>query len=145
MWSLLQPHEGAHEPAVLRIQLLSLPVFLVAWLPTEPKPGSPAAAGYDWLLLISFHVHCSQDPSELSLFKLVASPCAAPVLLSVCLVVVIVVLTNRSWHVSSDAGWEGVSKGGGKQEKSWLSSLKPCSFHGTPPPPQDREHHGWAV
>lgn len=83
MWSLLQPHEGAHEPAVLRIELLSLPVFLVAWLPTGPRRGCPAAAGYDWLLLISFLVHCSQDPSELSLFKLVASPCAAPVLLSV--------------------------------------------------------------
>lgn len=33
----LQPHEGAHEPAVLRVDLFSLPVFSVAQAHSYPQ------------------------------------------------------------------------------------------------------------
>lgn len=79
MWSPLQPHEGAREPAVLRIDLLCLPAFLVAQAHSCPQTPGPLQLVVTGSLLTAFHGHCSQDPSELSLFKLVTSPCVVPV------------------------------------------------------------------
>lgn len=80
-----QPQEGAHGPAVLRTDLLSLLVFLVAqahsWY--RGQAGSPTAAGRDWLSANCMPWTLFTRSSELTLFKPVASPCAATALLSV--------------------------------------------------------------